>query len=275
MASRPRSILITGASSGIGTALAQLYAAPGIRLALGGRNEERLEKVAAACRARGADVSAKIIDVRERGPIAAWIRAADDEQPIDLAIASAGITSGLGLGRLREDPEAVRAMLSINLMGVINTAEPVIERLCRHGSGRIALMGSIAAIRGLPSCPAYCAAKAAVHAYAEALRGGLASQGVGVSLIVPGFVATALNQDIVSPKPLQISAERAAAIIRRGLDRGKPVIAFPRLLYYGATLLRVLPVRWGDAIFNRAHVDIPETLERAFEPSRETSRTSQ
>lgn len=262
-----RSILITGASSGIGRALAQAYAAPGVRLALGGRNRERLEEIAAACRAKGAEAATAEIDVREREKLAAWIRSVDDAKPIDLAIASAGITSGLGIGRQREYPEAVRAMFAINLAGSVNTAEPVIERMCARGAGQVAFMGSIAAVRGLPSCPAYCAAKAAVHAYAESLRGGLTPQGVTVSLIVPGFVATALNKDIVSPKPLQISAERAASIIRRGLDRRRPVIAFPRLLYYGAHALRLLPARFGDYVLRLAHVDIPETSERVFESS--------
>jgi short-subunit dehydrogenase len=260
-----RSILITGASSGIGRALALAYAAPGIRLALGGRNRERLEEIAVACRAKGADVTTAEIDVREREKLAAWIRSVDDTNPIDLAIASAGITTGLGVGRHREDPETVRAMLAINLIGSVNTAEPVIERMCARGAGQVALMGSIAAIRGLPSCPSYCAAKAAVHAYAESLRAGLTPQGVTISLIVPGFVATALNENIVSPKPLQMSAERAAIIIRRGLDRKRPVIAFPRLLYYSAYALRLLPARVGDYVLRLAHVDIPETSERAFE----------
>lgn len=265
MPPRPRSILITGASSGIGRALARAYAAPGIRLALGGRNRERLDETATACRTSGAEVTTAEIDVREREKLGAWVRSIDDAGPIDLAIAGAGITSGLGLGRLREDPETVRGMLAINLIGAVNTAEPLIERMCARGAGRIAFMGSIAAVRGLPSCPAYCAAKAAVHAYAESLRGGLAPQGVAVSLIVPGFVETALNRDIVSPKPLQISAEHAAQIIRRGLDRGKSVIAFPRILYYGTHVLRLLPARLGDYVLNLAHVDIPETAERAYE----------
>jgi NADP-dependent 3-hydroxy acid dehydrogenase YdfG len=262
---RPRSILITGATSGIGRALARIYAAPGIHLALTGRNLKRLEEISNECRANGAEVMAAQIDVRDRAKITTWIHLVDDTNPVDLVIASAGITSGLGLGRLREDPEAVRAVFAINLIGVLNTIDPLIERMCARGSGQIAIVGSIAAVRGLPYSPAYCAGKAAVHAYAESLRGALALQGVVVSLVVPGFVATALNKDILAPKPLEMSDMRAARIIRRGLDRGASAIPFPRVLYYGAQLLRFLPIRWVDFMLGLVHVDIPETRERTVE----------
>ena len=261
MSPSPRSILITGASSGIGRALALNYAGPDVRLALLGRNQERLDEVSERCRARGAETDAALIDVRARDKLAEWIRSLDDKNPLDLVIASAGILTGLGMGRLREDPDAVRAIISINLIGVLNTVDPVIERMCARGRGLIAFMGSISAVRGLPQSPAYCATKAAIHAYAEGLRGGLAAQGVRVSLIIPGFVATALNVDMIAPKPLLVSDERAARIIRRGLDRGAPVIAFPRLLYYGTYLLRLFPARWVDYALNLAHVDIHETRE--------------
>jgi short-subunit dehydrogenase len=257
------SILITGASSGIGRALAMNYAGVGVHLALAGRHAERLEEVAAKCRAAGAITTTASIDVRARDEMQRWVHAIDDRHPIDLAIASAGITTGLGMGRLREDPETVRAAISINLLGVLNTVDPVIERMCLRGHGQIAFVGSIAAVRGLPHSPAYCATKAAVHAYAEALRGGLTPQGVRVSLIIPGFVSTAFNEDLVGPKPLAMSDSRAAQIIRRGLERRAPVIAFPRILYFGAHLLRLLPARWADFWLNRVEVDVPETTERA------------
>jgi short-subunit dehydrogenase len=261
MSNRPRSILITGASSGIGRALALIYAAPGVHLALGGRDPRRLEEVVMQCRANGAEASGLTADVRKRDKMRQWVESADDARPIDLAIASAGITTGLGIGRLREDPEAVRAILAINFVGVLNTVDPVLSRMCARGRGQIALLGSLAALRGLPYSPAYCATKAAIHVYAEALRGSLRGQGVKVSLIAPGFVATALNRDMVCPKPLQVSDERAARIIRRGLDRGAAVIAFPRLLRYAIHGLRLLPSRWADAVLNSVHVDIPETRE--------------
>lgn len=122
-------------------------------------------------------------------------------------------------------------------------------------------MGSIGALRGLPSCPAYSSSKAGLHAYAESLRPTLAAQGVGVTIIAPGFVDTALNRDIVCPKPLIMSAERAASIIRRRLERGDAVIAFPRLLALGLQLTRLLPRRLTDLAFAAVHVDVPERAE--------------
>ena len=119
------------------------------------------------------------------------------------------------------------------LTGVLNTVDPVIPRMLARGQGKIGFVGSIAAYRGLPYSPAYCAAKAAVHAYAAGLRAGLAPHGLLISLIAPGFVATSLNRDIASWKPMQMDDARAARIMRRGLDRGRAVIAFPKLLAWG------------------------------------------
>jgi short-subunit dehydrogenase len=257
------SILITGASSGIGRALALEYAAPSTHLALLGRDPARLETVADACRRKGAEVLTATIDVRDRAGLAAWIEAVDTAAPLDLVIANAGISTGLGAGRATENPDAVRATMAINFGGALNTVDPVIPRMLARGRGQIGFVGSLAAYRALPYSPAYCASKAAVHAYAGALRAGLAPHGLRVSLIAPGFVVTAMNRAIVAPKPLQITDARAARIIRRGLDRGAPVIAFPRLLACAVRLLDLLPARWVDWAMRRTPVEIPETQERA------------
>lgn len=258
----PRSILITGASSGIGAAVAREYAAPGVRLVLVGRDGQRLEQVAVACRAKGAEVELGMVDVRDRAAMRDFLLAADTRRPLELLLANAGINTGLPAGELAEDPDAVRGIFAINLLGVLNTVEPLIAPMAARRAGVIAMTGSIAAVRGLPYSPAYCATKAAVHLYAESLRGTLARKGVAVSLIVPGFVHTPLNADLVAPKPLAMNDERAARIIRRGLDRRKPLIAFPRLLYWGARLTTVLPTRLVDFFMVRQRVDVPVTRER-------------
>ncbi len=260
--SQPRSILITGASSGIGRALALAYAAPGLRLALIGRNAERLRETAAAAEAKGAEVACAQLDVRDGDAMRAWIATADAAHPINLVIANAGITTGLAGDGISEDPQAVRALLATNLIGVLNTVEPLIAPMCGRGHGQIAFIGSIAGLRGLPYSPAYCASKAAVHAYAESLRGRLERRGVRVSLVIAGFVKTPLNDSIAAAKPLEVSDAEAAAIIKRGLARGKATIAFPLALYIVACLARVLPARLVDRLFAQFDVNVPETKER-------------
>lgn len=262
MTAAPGSVLITGASSGIGRALALAYAAPGVRLALIGRDPARLAAAAAAARAQGADVAAGTVDVRDRAAMAAWIGEADAAAPIDLAIANAGITTGLGPRDLTEDPEAVRAIIATNLIGVLNTAEPLIGPMCGRGRGQIAFVGSIAGLHGLSYSPAYCLTKSAVHAYAESIRPRLEARGVVVSLIVAGFVKTPLNDSIAAIKPGEISDAQAAALIKRGLARGKATIAFPTFLYALAMLGRFLPARLYDRIMRGVDVTVPSTRER-------------
>lgn len=262
-----RTIVITGASSGIGRALALHYAARDtsrVRLALIGRDSARLDSVADACRRSGSFASAVRLDVRDRAAMHDALRRIDDESPIDLLVANAGIATGLPAGVLTESPDAVRAITAINFIGALNTVEPLIEPMCARGRGRIALTGSIAALRGLPYSPAYCATKAAVHLYADSLRGNLRKRGVGVSLIVPGFVHTPMNEKLVAFKPLALTDTRAAVIVADGLDAGRPVIAFPRLLYWAARLSTFLPASIADSILDRFAVDMQVTREQAL-----------
>ncbi len=257
-----RSVLITGASSGIGRGLAMTYAAPGVRLALIGRDRDRLETVATAARAKGGTVETGLVDVRDRDRLAAWIRAADAAQPFDLVIANAGITTGLGPNDLTEDPEAVRAIIATNLLGVLNTAEPMISLMCARGSGQIAFIGSIAGLHGLPYSPAYCITKAGVHAYAESIRGRLERRGVLVSLVVAGFVKTPLNDSIAAMKPGELSEEQAGLLIKDRLSAGRATIAFPWFLYLAALFGRLLPARLYDRIMFGIEASVPQTHER-------------
>ena len=257
-----KSVLITGASSGIGRGLAMAYAAPGIRLALLGRDAARLAAVADAARQRGAEVEAGVVDVRDRIAMAEWIATADAAQPFDLVIANAGITTGLGPGELSEEPEAVRAIVATNLLGVLNTVEPLIAPMAARGAGQLAFVGSIAGLHGLPYSPAYCVTKAGVHAYAESIRARLERRGVLVSLIVAGFVKTPLNDSISSLKPGEISESAAGLLIKRRLAQGRATIAFPWFLYLAARLGRLIPARLYDQIMLRVSASVPHTRER-------------
>ena len=245
----PESILVTGASSGIGAALAREYAAPGTRLVLGGRDAERLDRVAADCRARGAKAEANLVDVTDAPLTADWIERADDTRPLDLVVANAGISGGTFGGR--ESQRQARAIFATNVDGVVNTVHPAAARMRARGRGQIAIMSSLAGFRGLPSAPAYAASKAAARSYGEALRGSLHSHGVGVSVVCPGFIRTPMTDANDFAMPTLMEVERAAHIVRRGLARNRARIAFPLRLYALVWLLGALPPSWTDPMLRR------------------------
>ncbi|MEO5372954.1 MAG: SDR family NAD(P)-dependent oxidoreductase [Alphaproteobacteria bacterium] len=246
----PRSILLTGASSGIGAALARAYAGPGVTLALGGRDAGRLEAVAADCRRRGATVVTTEVDVTAAKDMTAWIEAADAAQPLDLVIANAGISAGTG-GAGGEAAAQTRAIFAVNVDGVLNTVLPVIPLMRQRGRGQIAIMSSIAGFRGLPGAPAYSASKAAVKVWGEGLRGWLAGDGIAVSVICPGYIETPMTAVNQFPMPFLMSPERAAAHIRRGLAGNRGRIAFPWPMVVAIWLAASLPVALTDPLLRR------------------------
>lgn len=251
----PRSILITGASSGLGEALALVYAAPGVTLALSGRDRGRLDRVAQACRAAGAAVSAEILDVTGAEEVARWIEEMHAKAPLDLVIANAGISGGTGggVGATGESDEQVRRIFAVNLDGVVNTVLPAAAlmraREPRDGvKGQIAIMSSLASFRGIPGVPTYCASKAAVRIYGEALRGALAGDGIEVSVICPGYVKTPMTAGNPYRMPFLMERRRAARIMKRGLAKGRARIAFPLRLYALVWLMAALPPALTDPL---------------------------
>ena len=245
----PQSILITGASSGIGEALAKAYAAPGINLALSGRNGARLSRVATACQDQGAEVTTTAIDVVQRSDLTAWVKEVDQSNPLDLVIANAGISAGTGGGGESQDQS--RQIFSVNLTGVANTILPAAELMSTRKNGQLAIMSSLASFRGFPGAPAYCASKAAVRVWGEALRGSLHKNGLEVSVICPGYVKSRMTDANDFPMPFLMEADKAAGIIKKGLARNKGRIVFPLRLYAMVWLLAALPPGWIDPLLRR------------------------
>ena len=247
-----RSVLITGASSGIGWALAEALAAPGVTLHLSGRDAARLGEVEASCAARGALVRPLVVDVRDQAAMRDWIASAG---PLDLVIANAGISAGTGGGV--EPPGQVRAVFDTNLGGVLNTVLPALDAMAAQPPGpeglrgRVAVIASVAAFTGVAGAPSYCASKAAVQSWAEAMDGAERRRGIRVHAVCPGYVRTAMSLGNRFPMPMVISAEDAARRTLSGIARGRTRIAFPFLVYAGARLVGALPPGLRAAIFTR------------------------
>jgi short-subunit dehydrogenase len=246
---RPKRILITGASGGIGAALATAYAAAGTGLLLGGRDRSRLSAIETSCRAKGAEVEIAAIDVVDGAAMRSWIEAADARGPLDLVIANAGISAGTGTHG--ESEAQTRAIFATNIDGVLNTVWPALRRLEQRGHGQIALMSSLAAFRGFPGAPAYCASKAAIRVWGEALRGEYGAKGIAVSVICPGYIESPMTAVNDFPMPMLMSAERAARIVKRGLARNRARIAFPFPMYFAAWLLGILSPGLTDPLLTR------------------------
>ena len=238
------SIVITGGSNGIGETLALDYAQPGVALALIGRDKARVEAVAAACRTKGATVWAEAIDVVERDKLAAWLAAFDDAHPVDLLIANAGVSIDQDNSSLH-DFSIIRRTIDINVGGVLNTVEPLLGRMIGRKQGQIAIMSSLASFIGLPYSASYNASKAAVRVWGESIRYVLKKDGIGVSVICPGFVSTRITAQAPFPMPFLMTTARASAIIRRGLARNAARIAFPIGLKAAVWFGLTLPGRWS------------------------------
>ncbi len=246
-------ILITGASRGIGAALALEYANAGVLLGLLSRSISSLDPIdpiVSACEQKGAQVICANIDVTDTEVLQQWIAGFNEQYPVDLLIANAGVTSSIGTKGEAESWSAISNVLDTNLHAVIATIYPLIEPMRQRRAGHIAIVSSLSAYRGLPITPSYCASKAGVKVYGEALRGWLAEEGVKVSVICPGFVKSAMSDQFMGDKPFMLSAEKAAVIIKRGLDKNKARISFPFPLNFGTWLLALLPAAFADRILS-------------------------
>lgn len=236
---KTENILITGASSGIGEALALYYASHGAKfLFLCGRNEERLHNVALKCSSFGANVKTQILNIQDKEKVQNFIKASNEMAPLHLVFANAGVSTG------EETPDHVYNTFNTNIFGVLNTITPTIEIFKnRHDDSKkiIALTASIAGYHGLPSCPSYSASKACIKAYGEALRENLKKEGIQVSVICPGFVRSRITDKNTCPMPFFMEADKAAEIIAHRIEKNVGLIAFPFPMRLSVYLLSILP----------------------------------
>jgi short-subunit dehydrogenase len=222
-----RNILITGASSGIGAALARAYAAAGSHLTLWGRNRERLSEVGDQCRDRGASVEIECFDIADCDRLASSLEALDARTPVDIAIFNAGLGGTVPRDQIAQSSRSTREMGLVNFVSPLLGANLLAERMAARRRGHIVFVGSIAASFPLPMAPAYAATKAGLALFSEALRLRLKGAGVTVTLVSPGFVDTPMSRSLQEPRPFLVSADKAASIIRARLERRARRIVVP------------------------------------------------
>jgi NADP-dependent 3-hydroxy acid dehydrogenase YdfG len=208
-----------------------------------GRNVERLAATASECRALGADVTIAKIDVRDRAAITTWIEDFDRITPVDLVIANAGVMEGTRPGEDIEPADAAYRLIETNVLGVLNTVQPLLPRMMARGCGQAAIISSLAGLTPVPDAPSYSASKSAVINYGLSLRALLAPRGIRVSVICPGYIDTPMMRRESGVKPFKMTSARAAEVICRGLERDHALIVFPRLFGLMTRIGGLLPDR--------------------------------
>ncbi|WP_322998914.1 SDR family oxidoreductase [Castellaniella sp.] len=247
-AESPGRVFITGASSGIGAALARRYAAQGAVLGLVGRRPDALRAVADALPGQGHRVYP--LDIRDRAALQAAARDFLAGGPVDRVIASAGISAGT-LTEAPEDFAVFQAILDTNILAMVATFEPFIPAMRARRSGVLVGIGSVAGVRGLPGAGAYSASKAAVRAYCESLRVELHGSGVQVVTLAPGFIATPMTARNPYRMPFLMPVDRFASQAVRAIEAGDRYRVIPWPMAWVARLLRLVPDALYDAVAAR------------------------
>ena len=255
-AGQSQRIILTGATSGIGSALARRYAIAGATLGLIARRRPELERLSAEL---GASCNIYPLDVRDAAALAAAARDFVHRHGTpDIVIANAGVSVGT-LTDFAEDARAFQDVIDTNVIGMVNTFQPFLSNMRAAGHGALAGIASVAGYRGLPGAGAYSASKAAVIAYLESLRVELRASGIRVITICPGFIDTPMTEKNPYPMPFRMSAEAAATSIASLIARGKAYTVIPWQMAIVARLLRVVP-NW---LYDRLVGGVPHKPRRA------------
>lgn len=241
LTSAPKLVLITGASSGIGQALALQYAQRGWRLALVARRVEAIQSWMDSLGISADSYQVYGADVVNADSMASLAQACLAQQGLpDVVIANAGISVGVDSSQ-RADLDVMAHILATNVLGAAHTFGPFISAMVARRSGTLVGIGSVAGIRGLPGHGAYCASKAAVISYCESLRGELRTSGVQVVTICPGYIATPLTQNNRYRMPFLMRADDFALKAMQAIEAGDSYRVIPWQMGVVAKLLRLLP----------------------------------
>jgi len=249
-----RITVITGASSGIGAALAEKFAADGDVIALVARRREPLEALARKIRDGGGTAQGFTADVGDPESVAGAFAAIEETLgPVHTLIANAGI----GDSTPAHNFEATRfeRVVRVNLMGAVYCIEAVLPGMLARGSGQIVGIGSLAGYRGLPGSGAYCASKAGLAAFLESLRIELRHSGIQVSTICPGFIKTPLTDRNRFPMPFILELDDASTRIHRAIRRRRSEYSFPWRLSYPVRFARILPNWLYDRMLSKQRAD--------------------
>ncbi len=242
-------VCITGASSGIGQALAARFYRAGYRLALVARRTAEVQAWAQAQGFEAARFAVYGADVRDLAAITGAGRACLAAQGVpDVVIAAAGISVGMDTA-VFGDLDVMRATFETNNLGLAATFQPFVTPMCARGSGRLVGIASVAGIRGLPGHGAYCASKAGVISYCESLRGELRASGVKVVTLGPGYIDTPLTRKNPYGMPFLMQADDFAERAFTAIVQGVSYRVIPWQMGWVAKLMRVLPNRLFDRLF--------------------------
>ncbi len=242
-------VFLTGASSGIGAALARHYARSGAAVGLCARRLDQLQAVASGLDAPSACYRADVTDAAAMQAAAAdFLRRFGAP---DIVVANAGISSGT-LTEEAGDGEAFRRIMEVNVLGLVNTFQPFIAPLRQRGRGTLVGIASVAGFRGLPGGGAYSASKAAAIAYLESLRVELRGAGIAVVTLCPGYIATPMTAGNPYRMPFLLDADEAARRFARAIAAKRRLAVIPWQMAAVSVLLRRIPPWLYDRLFAKA-----------------------
>jgi NAD(P)-dependent dehydrogenase (short-subunit alcohol dehydrogenase family) len=255
---RPETVLITGASSGIGEALAVECAIRGVRnIFFCGRDEARVSAVEHKCQMEASKynskqpsiIRGKVLDVTDEDAVRKWLEECNSLASLEVVFSNAGIGTGI------ENEENVRKTFSTNVGGNLNVVLPTIDIFRKNAASgtspvrqQIVLTASIAGYAPLSTCPSYAATKAAMKSWGLSLRGMLKGEGIWVNVLCPGFIRSRITDRNTCPMPFFMEADKAVKIILDRVDRNIGLIAFPWPMRFGVWLLSFLPWRISEFI---------------------------